>query len=573
MTNQDNPFVVPRPHSAPPEGQSFDAKATRAWLAALPTGDPLATAREMIRYLVAMNLIALPPGERIQSLESLRPSLEAVSGQLAEKAFGSTLPLSKRQREQLDLSTTTRVLMVQGYKLGLQSLGRGAWVQRLLDRQARGLAAHRTLTLLGEIILTSYRRYRPPLPHAWRELHGIYGYARRHRIHDRRIRDTTDGGGSRRSCTDVYKRLLLLAVSDPYGLPRDELDYLLSALPAWAGACHLRQIRENQDPGTSILIDPTSDAPPWQPVDHRDAPRAAGWQLDISPLPKLLSQLCVALEDRARRRAATAEETVQKQLLTRLMHDWSDRPVRSAGPHQGRCEVEVVRGVGPAVQALYLALESKTDADASRESHDVGPLSGELRRMGWQAGGQPVIQRYDYSDPKNPDHGHGFKTESLAAGRAVQRLEGCALRDESASGCRLVHAGQNGRCVSVGDLIGIRFKNGEEIVERWRFGTVRWLRAGQAAGTEFGIRFIEGTSEPVSLKPASRNKTGAYPLPALLLFDGRHPPSLITTPFGMTDRAEFSLKWDDAEHRIVFRDEIESTGSFSRFTFEILDPA
>lgn len=573
MTDQDNPFAVPRHQSPSPEDHRLDTRATRAWLAGLPTGDPLATAREMIRYLVAMNLVTLPPGERIQSLESLHASLAAVSGQMTEKALRSTLPLSKRQREQLDLASSMRVLMVQGYKSGLRDLDRKTWIHRALGRNASAVAAHRVLSLLGEIILTSYRRYRPPLPHTWRELHGMYIYARRLRLQNRRIGAPREGDKARSSCLDIYKRILLLAASDPFGLPRDDVEYLVSELPRWAAACTLLPIRGKEHPGISIVVDPRSDGPPRRPDNRHEDSVKAGWRLDISPLPKILSQLRGAIQERSRRHTPTAKENAQSDLLTRLMHAWGERPERSAGHLRERRDIEVVRGVGSAVRVLCLAQGSKTDAEACRKFNAAEPLPEELRQMGWQSRARPAIQSYDYSEPENVTTLLNFHTESRLGLSGAQTLKGCRLSNESAMGCRLVQGDRNGRRVSVGDLVGIRVTEGRETVQGWRFGSVRWVRAEQQGGTDFGIRFIEGASEPVLLKPVNGLKVGAYPLPALLVSDDEHSPSLIVAPFGVKRGAEFSLARRDAEHRIVFRDEIESTSAFSRFTFEILGSA
>jgi hypothetical protein len=107
---------------------------------------------------------------------------------------------------------------------------------------------------LGEHLLINYECYAKARQGSWLKIHKLYNIARAEGVHDTTVESDS---GPARTVEHIYKRLLLLGLSDPYRYPFRGLGRIYENLEEWASLASLTTTAENSGRCLFTWI------PPW----------------------------------------------------------------------------------------------------------------------------------------------------------------------------------------------------------------------------------------------------------------------------------------------------------------------
>ena len=564
ITSLENPFLAPRRRPIRGGDRHYDVKSTRAWITSLPMGDAMETGHEIAQRLFLMNRTAMPPRERVQSLETLLAPLGFVFEEMTEKTLKLPPPLSKRQLSQLRLADSLRILLIQGYKAALEQFHRDSGLRQVMNKHVRVLAAHRVLHFLGEMVLNAYRCYRTPPPYTWRELHGIYNYTRECGIHSKSVTDEQQEIPTRSDCTHLYKQTLLLATANPFRLQRGEAELLTRELRDWSTRCQLRTLDHRNRQRGLFLIDIGADSPPRYRNESDDRLLTKGWVLDTAPLSRILTKLHENLQHREPP-SGRPDNALSPDLLSRLMLAWGIRPERCARRESSTGEVNVACGVEAVVRNL--CEDPALNRRAAPDDADVVLSPGELNRMGWDLRKKPSIQSFDYSEFQGRADFPRFAPNRSATAVNSKEFHSCTICNRSNLGIHLKQRDLESWSISVGDLIGIEAAGGQHVEQHSQLGIVRWMQTDDRERADFGVQLLDGTPEPVFFRLIESDDESSVPFPGLLLFAEKKRPTLILPPTEGIEQRELSFSHKNIRLRITLGHAVESTNSFGQYLF------
>ena len=146
------------------------------WLEGLPLLNVVESMQLLTRQLMGLNRMALDDKLRLRLLESLRSPIQHVSRALQKTYIGLPLPLTDKARQTVIQVRQLHNEMAFGYKLiAFNSTA----IPKLDPTQTSvvGIAIHRAIRYLTELLFSSYELYGPPPEGTWYEIHQLYRYA------------------------------------------------------------------------------------------------------------------------------------------------------------------------------------------------------------------------------------------------------------------------------------------------------------------------------------------------------------------------------------------------------------
>lgn len=513
-------------------GAAVKPKIAQAWIAALPTADPIAIARQLHQTLYALNRQDIDAQDRFELCELYASPIAAVTEAFQPQFLRLALPFSPTKKRLAEFLIQLQAEMAYAYKhVIIDVLVRGA---RLKTGQLT-IAIERAIGRLGDVLLRSYQFYAPPPPGVWRELHALYEFAERSHTENESIPPLRDDE-AQTSIAHHYKRILLLGLSGPYQLPPNECRNIYGFLEVWADKATLSQDLEVTNPVGHFLIDLTADAP-----------------------PRLMANI-------ATRRAAASLRVLNATNLAATVHGFIARLQRGESPKLLELGTECIGG---ACLDMFRRMIKAWGFSARRQSHRVQrndsiPVCIGLNAIHFFSSGQQAFSPHaEYADISHEDvlniDLETLDRESPAPSNApiqqVFRVDEWRMQDESANGLALSRNGSTHGHVRVGDLVGIEGDDG-----RWRAAAVRWLKTGEADELEMGLEILGLTVVPVVIRTDEANYSRrALLIPEMPLL--RRSASLIVAA-GSDVSGVIELMQDDETRAVKSREVIERTSAY-----------
>lgn len=253
-------LTVPDQHSYQDPAVERNPRRVQAWVNELPLLNLAVAVPMLLEALENCNAQRMPAKERIALLEQYRKPVEAIFISFDRRRLEQDIPnttAKDRLKEQLALLFNT---LAEGYKLVLLE---GHRQGRRLDKDPLLLmAAYRALEQIILGILHAFRLYGPLPPFAYMELHQIYALAEAQGVADTPLHKHDQD--KLRTIGALYKRLMLIAIGDPYHLGEGEAFKLFQALEPIAPLCVIGTQLPETGPEQEgrFLIDLHGDSPP-----------------------------------------------------------------------------------------------------------------------------------------------------------------------------------------------------------------------------------------------------------------------------------------------------------------------
>jgi cyclic-di-GMP-binding protein len=447
--------------------------------------------------LVQSNRMAIKPADRLRFLEQIRGAADYVAQSLRPHYMGLTFPLPPASQDVAALAEALYSEMAVGYKTVVRDLTAGASKR---DARALTLAIHRSMRCLGRLLLVNCHTYMPCSEGVWAELHQLYQCAEMRGLHDRSVEDESYQLMKAATVSDAYKQIGVLALTDPYHLPQEEVDKVYVALEQWAPLVHLRSRVEGDGP-EAFIVRLGADEPPARTSAEETAGenyRIVDTSRLVSLLRSQLAQASAELADPIPRTDLEPGRVSSAATLAYLIQGWEARPGRRTDRTSRQLSVEVVNGLNAIHAYLTAHLDEYLQEESSVEAGQVEP---------WVDIGSPRTAPVIRVDLEAPD---------AAFGERVPVTHDCVVLDHGVGGCRLRWGSGNAGEVKVGALLLTKSKASPE-PKTGLLGVVRWMRQDRDQPLETGVQWLTPNPSPAVVKPARTGAAAPRPVRALAL--------------------------------------------------------
>ncbi len=365
------------------------------------------------------------------------------------------------------------------------------------------------------------------------ELHQLYWYAARERVNAQPLPAPAQG-----SIDAAYKRVLLLALADPYRLLQGQLPLVKAYLQRFGDAAQLHALGQVQAPHGLFLIHLDGDKPP-RALTHEagDADARSDILLNAIPLARVLHEQLQALDRGATPKSLDLPEDAgtmpYRELLRRLLRQWGMTPKRVFSRSARAMQAYLCVGIS----ALHHALTSPTTVHPVPDPEAAPLITLELAEPGTATGAHP--------------------TYNCATWQVL---------NESAGGVALAQdPGMSGR-IKVGEIVGLRSDEAS-----WGIGVVRWVRSEADGHLALGAQRLAPRAEPIALRPVICSADAVFQ-PALLLpavpVLGQ-PERIVAARGSFQPLREFDVRLHGEERRLRASQLIEQSDSFDLFEFNL----
>ena len=514
------------------------------WLDGLPLLNVIESMQLLTRQLMGLNRMALDDKLRLRLLESLRSPIQHVSRALQKTYIGLPLPLTDKARQTVIQVRQLHNEMAFGYKLiAFNSTA----IPKLDPTQTSvvGIAIHRAIRYLTELLFRSYELYGPPPEGTWYEIHQLYRYAEVLGITDAPLADKLNDALPQVSINHAYKQALLLDFSDPYHLPAFLLAKIYRYLDRWAGIAQLSPGVAALKSHCQFLINLDHDRAGAVNTETSAITTEVRYRLlNTTELARVVHQQLMVLQAGQQ----PDPEGLEKNFFTNLGHDMLLRLISAWGVNPKRVFTRSPRSnrrsqVAIGIDAINFHLNGERFIPSTSE---VGP---QPRRTAIGSG-SGTANRVNQPDT--------FPASVL-----------WELTDESAGGYALAKSGTLTETVRVGDLLANRPDSGDG---GWEIGIVRWVRTSGADNIEIGVQRLSPGAAAVAIMPLDDSQERYYLALALPEVHAMKQPATLLTPRGFFKPGRI-LYLDNSyrTRQIKAVKLVELSGSFERFQYEIIE--
>ena len=533
------------------------------WAAELPIGNTTVAAHQMLERLKTLNRSRYSGKERIQLHNTLRPVFQELTFSVRQPLRQANIPLDRQQLYRVALLHELLEQMATGYKLVVSELAMTPNL-REYDTMLLTEAVYLAMCYLNQRLVDAYSMYAPEPKQVWSDLNQLYQFAEARQIHTNQIDEPYPDTPLPvyLNIDFVYKRMILLALAEPYHLMQYEADDMYRIVASSVHACVIEPFTEIVTQG-DYAVDLDADIGPrfitrdqnWQPVDARS--------IDISMVK---TQLNVHLHRLLRSNASNAEfehvsllERQQRDMLLRLADAWNASLVRKAQRFILDAQVELTSGLSAAHHFI-------SDQQHFTPEVDELKLISNIDEASIDDNSNTVIVTA-YRDALQKDRRHS--TEQFALNPWWQRNVspiGIALNCQQSV---------NSIDIRVGELVIYRFMG--KRTQRWQTGVTRWLQHQFDDESEsivnIGIMNISNGAIPVGIKAIQGLGSGTDYFRALMIpknVSVQQTRSLIVPAMLYDVRTVLAVNMKNKLFYARLKRVILSTRSFTQFDFEII---
>lgn len=547
---------IPPPETSRRPRPYVRIKALKQWLHALPTADPLKAGRQLISRLEQLNTARYALHDRIQLLDALRPTSRQLLLALKQRLRQAGIPLNARDQDSYALVQGLLEQMATGYKIVLRELLERNSHKEHDELQLRE-AVYVAIQYLSRRLVEAYLVYATEPEQVWHELHQLYDYAEQNGIHQLPLDDPCPDFSLPMPYTIelAYKRIVLLALAEPYHMMQAEADDIYYLVSAWTGACHLLPAGDTPLAG-EYALDIASDRPPrfvsedlpWEGVDTR-----------IIDLAEVKQRLDIHLQRILRTSLDTIDHNEQQSLLERRQRDML---LRLAEAWHGSLQRQTLRetttrsvrmATGLAASHHYLSNEAPFTPAMDELKMQVDEFEPTLFATAYEL----ALQKDRFHINPNFNVRPWWQHNRSEAGAALT----CNAR------CEHTHA-------RVGEVVA--YQEEAAAGQHWSIGLIRWLHTQPGSGLNMGIMKLAGSAVPVGVKGLRGAGSGMDYYRALLIprqVSLQQTRSIILPAAIYDVHSELAVNLKQRLFYVRLVSLLRTTNEFSQFSFEVLPRA
>ncbi len=572
---------LPERTSLPDGSFLANPREVEAWISGLPMANIGETSRQIFKMIVEFNRLEIPNTSRIKIAELLRRPIRYLSDNLRKYYFDTAFPLSAKSHKTAVLNRELYIELAITYKIFIEETLSGE-IQKF-DNKFLVIAIHRALNSLSLVLYQSVLFYDPYPRNIWREIHRLYGYAEKNKVHQLQIKGDEADNLSTSTIEDLYQRILLFAISSPYRLRQPDIERVYSQLPAWSKQVSITTPGQKNHSETLFIARLDEDAPPTH-IKLQSTPLDKSCrQIDTGSLVALLQNVLESIpSEQSRSEQLTSEDLISRNLLQKLITTFSTAQERKFVRTHLNFELRTASGL-TAIHSLLPSPEKKQpDAGTAQETpapeldqllDEVGLRINSPRPFTLTEQSEATLGMLD--DPQEEsiimtvpvdDSGDLRPYWTNAAGEKTAAPFACKTDNESAGGFCILWHGSNAPKIKIGEIIGILSATQDE---EFAIGISRWLRSIPGRGLQVGMEMVAQKSRAVLGRAVGSNQFPNTEQKCLLLYKANASSDMaekiITPPlaFRVGDRLQLNDRPQGRELRLTAL--VESTGAFALF--------
>lgn len=564
-------------------------KKVDKWLSDLPRANVGETAKLVFKALVETNRLRYSYKERARFLEELRPTTQFVTSAMRKHFVGTSFPLPKKSQR---VAAATREIYSQlalGYIICIEDLLTSSIL--FTDKKLLVTLIHRAISCLGRVLLTSYQVYSPYPDKIWSKIHKLYKYAEEHKLLRAEVMDNQRLFVKKSSVNEEVSRILLLSLASPYRLRQGEVHKVNNTLERWTVKSQLFQITQGEIVQGCFAVNLTTDAPPRNiALVNKDCNPDDCRTIDTESLAETIRDEIQNTQDAGQTTITGIEMSspdLSHDLLRRLLTAWAVIAKRNFPRTDKHERVLVAIGLSASHQIICDSARRHSPQSRNRQkdkNNNTSPFSGK--------------SQFDSSDVNNvsvdqPDVWNLVYPTELSDGYTaldadkiskvvnpgkkddlLYHAESWAILNESASGYCIQNKSCHETTVQVGELMSIR-RSGDGHTWKWGVGVIRWMKYSDETGINLGIEMLTPDAAAVGIKAGIDDADVDYQRTLMLpeLNAINQASTIITNPVPFRVGNQLKMKIVGKEIDIKLSKQLQNTGLFAQFQYEMVDSA
>ncbi len=541
----------------------FTLKRIRKWVNTSVNFPESMLIDQCLYKLIKLNSINYPVKSRLLILEALQHSLKHLfinEKKLIRTAINADEP---------DLNTLYQLDQLfaefaNGYKLVIHTLANKPHLNESESLQVQE-AIYYCLKFLAQRVLLAYIQYTSPTRGIWREINQIYRYAEENELLYHIVDDPVSDSSIPvfHSGDFIYKRIVLVALAEPFRLMKDECLELYNLCGRWISACSLFPMGELSSQGEHV-IDLADDSPPrfvtrdlsWQPLDGR--------LIDIS---EVSSRVEKDLQKLLKNHAATINEfelvnlgeRQKRDMLLRVLDSYRGKPVRQTKRFILSDNILFTMGINNC--HFFLANKKQFSPFMDELKHTTNRVhqdnvhAGNFGKLYKQA----LEMDRDYKWHEQPlasASQHNINPLGLAFSYQIPRY-------------------QRRQQINVGEII--TYRSGSKPTGRWVIGIANWIKRKSITQEnitwEIGIKNLARNAIPVSIREDNEKGLENRYYRALLIprhVSHQQQRSLIVPALSFDVNTRLLLNMSRTVMRIKLVRVLSSSNAYTQFEFDVV---
>jgi hypothetical protein len=588
---------IPQRNSNPAVTINPSLDQIKAILRGLPLANPEKCCTLILQELFRLNRAPFAVKARIEIMALLLPMLDDMINSVRQSYIHDALPLSNRRQQSAQLVKRLLTEMSYGYKIIVHELleESGASTASLAHLPQ---AIYYAMGFLARLLVDSYALYVPEPKQIWLELNQLYLYAEKHQLHDIELNPiNAEHEPHPATIINSYRRIMLLAIANPYHLMQGETVKLYKKLVEWAPHCRILSLGTGRLPEGKLFIDLTVDAPPlYAPKTPSKLRPVEGRLLEIKELLALISQ------ETRRLTLAKQKDSLSHNLGRRMERDmyfrWADawglRRERLSNRKPLEAPARMICGLTATHHFVSGEIPFKPEeTEVQIHGHDAHSSRGsslaliaeehtpwafeDQQKHALSTLHQPRKSQFDAHQGAH-DRNLWIKVYANSI-QAIDEFTGGESTHFDYHGCNITNTNQGGFGVvcplstqlpaRVGDLIGARTERSSD----WAIGKVLWMKINSDQNVSLGIKLIAEDARAVAIKAVQGVGCGSEYYRGLLLpnLDPKKHPTTLITPAAVYDVGSVLklILEDEMLHARLLR-QLTATSSFSHYQFELV---
>jgi len=571
-------------HSA--SSSAMETAELQSWLDGLHLTDVEKSTRSVIDTINQYNQSTLDPIHRIQFMDQFIPVVTQLLESLRGKLKGSPFPLSNNNLERAELVIKMMEAMANGYKISILDLDAGKGDQEQAST-ASLKATFFSIKYLAEQLLSAWLIYYPEPQGVWAQIHRLYRYAEETGMHDKVLPAQVGENLTANTILHMYKRIVLLAISNPYHLMEGEASAILDYLRNWATKCTITPHTQGAKVTGQFYVDLESGDAPRFASDHIEHKPKQGRIIGVDALAAGLANLIHKITEQSRGKNMSLKDRMNRDMLIRLQNAWGGRADRQEQRSLDSENVLLSVGLGA---SHYFVSGLKNFEPEKDEIISGGGSSGlesglslvPLEEDGWKKQElkdkmesgvtQHRVSTFDDNSADTWQKINATKAyhQSIVANKIPEfKSTEWSKFNESQGGLGLTSSDISNLKIRVGDLISFSKDSGNS----WRLGASRWLMNKNNQTLDLGIKTISESALAVGVRAISGVGEGGEYFRAFVCSTKNNSETVQTVivPANIFDiQSELVLSQDGNIEYIHLQKLIDTTSSYSQFQFETI---
>lgn len=574
---------------------NLNADHMKRLLEGLPMANAAECCTQVTNMVYKLNRAPLDLRARMRSVELIQPSLEDITTTLRSSYINADLPLSEKRLHTAQIVRRLFTEMAYAHKIIVHDL--------ILDQhnvknapQKIAQAVYCAISFLARLLVDNYVLFSPEPKQLWLEINQLYLYAESQNFHKTPLIPVTwEKEPMPATVANTYKRVVLLALANPYHLMQGEAVKIFQQTKDWCTQCEILHPKGDTLPEGKLFVDLATDNPPtYAPNNQGPLKAAEGRLLEIN-------NLLHTLEECVRRLTLESVSSGQRSSLAmRMERDMYFRWSEALGLRRERMSHRKLRDVpaeflcGLTTTHHFLSGQRPftPEEDESRLKGITSGFNGESSLSLVPEESAPWMQEQgiasgsarasNFGAVRDRDERAMWIRVYTTSEHMAHELIGDAQEQHDTYACQLTNISQGGYALScpkstrsparVGELLCLR---SNEEPDSSAACTVKWMKINEKQNVEMGLKIIAEDARPVATKAILGVGRGSEYYRALILPDldpTRHPTTLITPAAVYDIGSTLRVLLRDTMLYLRLTRQIESTSTFSHYHFDIVEP-